>query len=84
MRVEFYGVPRERAGIVEVELQARTLGQLLTSLAERFPSLGELIAADHVRTAVVASLGGDRFVTDPRTELKDDDCVLVLSSDAGG
>ena len=33
MHVELLGVPRERAGVAEVELQADTLGQLLVALA---------------------------------------------------
>src|SRR6185369_406388 len=43
MRVELLGLPRERAGVAELELEADTLGQLLTALAVRFPSFGELI-----------------------------------------
>ena len=84
MRVEFLGVPRERAGVAELELHAETLGQLLASLAIRFPSLGELITTDRLRSSFVANLNGDRFVSDPRTRLRDDDCVLILSADAGG
>ena len=84
MRVEFLGVPRERAGVSELELQADTLGQLLGALAARFPSLGELITADRLRPSFVANLNGDRFVSDPRTRLREDDCVLILSADAGG
>ncbi len=84
MRVELLGVPRERAGVAELELQADTLGQLLAALAVRFPSLGELITADRLRPSVVANLNGDQFVSDPRTQLTEDDCVLILSADAGG
>ena len=84
MRVEFLGVPRERAGVAELELHAETLGQLLAWLAIRFPSLGELITTDRLRSSFVANLNGDQFVSDPRTELRDDDCVLILSADAGG
>jgi molybdopterin converting factor small subunit len=84
MRVEFLGLPRERAGVAELELQAETLGQLLTALVIRFPALGELIAADRLRSSFVANLNGDRFVSDPQTLLDDDDCVLILSADAGG
>ena len=65
MHVEFLGVPRERAGVAELELQADTLGQLLMALAARFPSLGELIAADRLQPSFVANLNGDRFVSDP-------------------
>ena len=84
MRVELLGVPRERAGVAELELQADTLGQLLVALAVRFPSLGELIIADRLQPSLVANLNGDRFVSDPRTQLKEGDSVLILSADAGG
>ena len=84
MHVEFLGIPRERAGIATLELQVETLGQLLATLAIRFPSLGELITADRLASSVVANLNGDRFVSDPDTQLKEEDCVLILSADAGG
>jgi molybdopterin converting factor small subunit len=84
MHVEFFGVPRERAGIPGLELHADTLGQLLGLLAERMPSLSEIIENDRLHPAFVANLNGDRFVTDPATPLRSDDSVLILSSDAGG
>ena len=84
MRVELLGVPRERAGVAELELEAETLGQLLVALAVRFPSLGELITADRLQPFVIANLNGDRFVSDPRTPLREADSVLILSADAGG
>jgi molybdopterin converting factor small subunit len=84
VRVEFFGIPRERAGVMELELQADTLGQLLTTLAIRFPSLGELVQADRLRSPFLANLNGARFVSDPGTQLTETDCVLILSADAGG
>ncbi len=39
MHVEFLGIPRERAGISELEVEADTLGQLLGALAARYPAL---------------------------------------------
>jgi molybdopterin converting factor small subunit len=84
MRVEFLGVPRERTGVSELELDADTLGQLLGALSARFPSLGELITADGLPPSFVANLNGDRFVSDPRTPLSEKDSVLILSADAGG
>ena len=84
MHVELLGLPRERAGVAEVELQAETLGQLLVALAGRFPSLGELITTDRLPPSVVANLNGDRFVSDPGTQLKEGDSILILSADAGG
>ena len=84
MRVELLGLPRERAGVAELELQADTLGELLVALTVRFPSFGELLTANRLQPSVVANLNGDRFVSDPHTELSDSDCVLILSADAGG
>jgi molybdopterin converting factor small subunit len=84
MRVELLGLARERAGVADLELQAATLGELLRALAVRFPSLGQLITADRLRPSVVANLNGDQFVSDPRTQLREGDSVLILSADAGG
>ena len=84
MRVEFLGIPRERAGIAELEVQADTLGQLLIALEHRFPSFGGLIESGRLHPSFRANLNGDRFVSDPRTRLSSRDCVLILSADAGG
>ena len=48
------------------------------------PSLDELITGDRLRSSFVANLNGDRFVSDPRTQLTEHDCVIILSADAGG
>ncbi len=84
MHVEFFGVSRERAGIAEVDVEANTLGRLLGTLATRMPRLAELIDVDRLHPSLAASLNGDRFISDPDTPLGDDDCVVILSADAGG
>ena len=84
MYVEFLGIPRERAGISEVEIEAETLGQLLGALAARFPAFGELLTADGLHRSLAANLNGDDFVSDPRTRLSQDDHLLILSADVGG
>ena len=84
MRVEFYGVPRERAGTANLEVDANTLGELFGTLAARIPSLGEFICKDRLQSTLVANLNGDQFVSDPATPLDRNDCVLILSADAGG
>jgi len=84
MKVEFLGIPRERAGVAELELDAETLGQLLAALERRFPSLGMLVDSGRLHSSILASLNGDTFVSDPRTRLSKSDCVLILSADAGG
>jgi molybdopterin converting factor small subunit len=84
MRVELLGLPRERAGVSEVHLEAGTLGQLLMALAARFPAFSDLIAADRLQPSITANLNGDRFISDPGTQLRKGDSVLILSADAGG
>jgi molybdopterin converting factor small subunit len=84
MRVEFYGISRQRSGVAERHVQAGTLGELLATLAAEYPSLAELIADNRLHPALAANLNGDRFVRDPHTPLADDDCLLILSADAGG
>ena len=84
MHVEFLGVPRQRAGISQLEVQANTLGQVLGTLATQIPPLGEFIAVDRLHSSFVANLNGDQFISDPATPLVNDDCVLILSADAGG
>jgi molybdopterin converting factor small subunit len=84
MQVEFLGVPRERAGVSHLDVHADTLGELLGALVSRLPSLGELIADDRLHPSVIANLNGQEFVRDPKTKLRVDDHVLILSADVGG
>ena len=84
MHVEFLGVPRERAGVAEMDVEADTLGGLLGTLAVRAPGMAELIAVDRLHPSLAASLNGDRFISDPDTKLAAGDRVFILSADAGG
>ena len=84
MYVEFLGVPRQRAGVTELMVEAGTLGQLLEALSTRLPSLSALIVGNRLHPSFAANLNGDEFINDPGTPLREDDCVLILSADAGG
>jgi len=84
MYVEFLGIPRERAGLSELEVDAATLGQLLGTLAMRCPGLGALMTADGFHPSIAGNLNGDAFVSDPATPLAEDDHLLILSADVGG
>ena len=84
MYVEFLGIPRQRAGVAELVVEAGTLGQLLETLSDRLPSLSDLIVGNRLQPSFVANLNGDEFISDPGTPLRADDYVLILSADAGG
>jgi molybdopterin converting factor small subunit len=84
MHVEFLGIPRDRTGISELEIEATTLGQALDALAARFPRLGELVTDGRLHPSLAVSLNTDEFISDPATRLDADDRLLILSADAGG
>jgi len=84
MYVEFLGIPRERAGVAEVQVEAETLGQLLGTLATKFPGFGGLISAHGLHPSLAANLNGDEFVSRLETVLEANDHVLILSADVGG
>jgi molybdopterin converting factor small subunit len=84
MFVEFLGIPRERAGVSDVELEAETLGKVLELLATRFPGLSELIPAGTLHPSVAANLNAQEFIHDPETPLAREDRLLILSADVGG
>jgi molybdopterin converting factor small subunit len=84
MYVEFLGVPRERAGVSEWEVDAGTLGELLDAMASRFPRLRELVIDGTLHPSLAANLNCNSFVSDPQTPLAKADRLLILSADAGG
>jgi molybdopterin converting factor small subunit len=84
MYIEFLGIPRERAGLSEIEVDADSLGQALTRVATRLPRLRDLIDGDRLHPSIAANLNGDLFICDPATPLAAGDRLLLLSADAGG
>jgi molybdopterin converting factor small subunit len=84
MYVEFLGIPRERAGVSEMELQAETFGQVLGEISARCPGLSELVTPEGLHPSIAANLNGDAFVKSLETRLAENDRLLILSADAGG
>ena len=83
--VEFFGIPRARAGLAQTPAEGETLGELVEFLSLKFPALGECcFEGKCFRPGYVANLSGDRFTSDPTTPLSPGDSVLILSLDAGG
>jgi molybdopterin converting factor small subunit len=89
IRVEFYGIPRHRAGVAEaiVEVSAATaaLKDVFRQLGARFPELArDCFDQDGLRDGYAANINGECFVSDVATPLPDGSCLLILSADAGG
>lgn len=85
IQIEFFGIPRQRAGTAVTMAQGATLREVLTDLAIRFPRLAEAcLQEDRLKPGYIANLNGDRFIADPETPLSAGDALLILSADAGG
>lgn len=82
--VEFYGVPRRRAGRAEVRVTGRTVGEVLAAVGRVCPELSNLVAAGRIDPHYLVSLGGECFVADLHQALRCGDRLLVLSADPGG
>jgi len=83
--VEFFGIPRRRAGRAELAVPAGPVADLLQFIERSCPGLQGLTQADgRLSPHYILSLDGQQFVTDLRQELRPGDRLLLLSADAGG
>jgi molybdopterin synthase sulfur carrier subunit len=83
--VEFFGIPRLRAGRAELSVAAGTVAELLAAVERACPGLAGLVQADgRLAPHYLLSNNGQHFVTDVCQALKPGDRLLLLSADAGG
>ncbi len=83
--VEFFGIPRQRAGRAEVAVEARTVAELLAAVERACPALKGLVGpGGRLAPQYLLSVEGERFVTDTNQSLPPGARVLLLSADAGG
>jgi hypothetical protein len=83
--VEFFGVPRLRAGRATLPVRAASVRQALAAVAVACPRLEDLLGADgRLVSHYALSLDGQRFVTDLDELLRPGEHLLILSADAGG
>jgi hypothetical protein len=61
------------------------LASVLSLVRQRLPAFGrECLIEGRLHPTLVANLGGERFVTEPETVVRDGQSLLILSADAGG
>jgi molybdopterin converting factor small subunit len=83
--VEFFGIPRQRAGCAETTVRGETLAEVLAALEHAHPGLHGLRGADGgPARQFLLSLDGTRFLSDPGQRLEPGSRLLLLSADAGG
>ena len=85
VRVEFYGIARQRAGVESIDVDATSLSEAIVRLTARLPRLAESCFDDQrLRSGYLANINGRTFTTNPNAPLSDGDCLMILSADAGG
>jgi hypothetical protein len=83
--VEFYGVPRLRAGRAELAVPGGTLREVLAEVERLCPRLAGLVRAEgRLSPHYLLALDGRHFVTDLGQSTKPGDRLVLLSADAGG
>src|SRR5690606_13443550 len=89
--VEFFGIPRQRAGCAEITLSLpacndqATLGEILIALARELPDFGrECLGENRLQPGYIANLNGERFLSYPHATIAAGDTLLILSADVGG
>jgi molybdopterin converting factor small subunit len=83
--VEFYGIPRLRAGRSELRLAAGSAAELLGAIERACPGLAGLRRPDgRLSPHYLLSIDGRQFVTDFHEPLRPGARLLLLSADAGG
>jgi hypothetical protein len=83
--VEFFGMPRFRAGRGELRVAAGTVADVLARVRSACPGLSGMTGADgRLAPHYLLSLDGRRFVTDLGENLRAGERLLLLSADAGG
>jgi molybdopterin converting factor small subunit len=83
--VEFFGIPRLRAGRAELAVPAGTVAEVLRRIEGECPGLAGLVNADgRLAPHYLLSINGERFVNTLDALLRPGDRLLLLSADAGG
>ncbi len=87
VQVEFYGIPRVRAGVARTTARGGSIAQVLQDLAGRFPNFGRECLhpeTEELRPEYALCINGESFVRASETRLVDGATVLILSADVGG
>lgn len=83
--IELYGVPRLRAGVDQIEVEAGSLGDAMRALGEKCPALlRSVVHGSQLQPSYMIALNGLQMTADPQTSLCDGDILVLLAADAGG
>jgi molybdopterin converting factor small subunit len=82
--IEFFAIPRARAGRAELRLSAGSVREALAGVMAHCPRLAGLLSPDgRLNPGYLVALG-EAFVADLDAPLRPGDRLMLLSADAGG
>ena len=85
IQVEFFGVPRLKAGLALTQVTANTVAELFATLREQLPEFADAcLHGDQLKKEYLLSINGTQFTRDESFNLNEGDHVLILSADVGG
>jgi hypothetical protein len=82
--VEFYGIPRQRAGRANLAVQARTIAEALQAAERACPPLAGLMQQGTLAPHLALSIDGRVFTHELERRLTSGERILLMSADAGG
>ena len=83
--IELFGVPRLRAGLAVLQVEASSLGEAFRALGHACPSLSPSVVDDgRLQPFYMVAVNGMQFTADPGLSLVDGDVLVVVSAEAGG
>jgi len=85
IQVEFFGVPRLKAGVASTQVTAGNIAELFVALSEQLPEFAvACLCGDQLAAEYLLSINGTQFTRDSTLQLSEGDHVLILSADVGG
>lgn len=82
--VEFYGLPRRRAGRAALTVTATTIREALKAVAVACPELAGIVDGHRLNPHYLLSRDGTRFISDLNEPLAAGARLLLFGADAGG
>ncbi len=83
--VEFFGVPRLRAGIASVTLEAGTVKEALLKSSQLLPDWADhCLEEGNLKPEYLMNINGIHFCKDENEKMESGDSLLIFSADVGG
>lgn len=85
VHIEFYGVPRLKAGVDSLQVEAASVADVFAAMQTANPAFSDGCLTDgQLAKEYLLNINGKEFTRDASVQLEEGDVVLILSADVGG